>query len=308
MPMQMMSRLRDIKERFAPDHFASETRIYAAVSGGADSIALLHMLHSTGLEPTAVHVNHMLRGAESDRDEQFVKDFCDKLGVRHITKSINIEALAKERGEGIEAAARFARYSFFATLDGEIAVAHTLSDSAETVLMHIVRGCSVAGLAGIASRAEIHGARVIRPLLSWTREEIEKYCLYNNLSYITDSSNLSTDYTRNKIRLEVMPKLKEINPNFERSVENLIRCASEDEQYFDEYIQVELASRTWLDKLDISDAKHLSRLIAAYLTQRGAMVSREVIDGILDGESVNISMKDGVRHRLVKKDGYVWIE
>jgi tRNA(Ile)-lysidine synthetase, N-terminal domain len=297
------NRRQDIKKLFA-----SDAQIYAAVSGGADSIALLHMLHCAGIKPVAVHVNHMLRGAESDRDEQFVKDFCDNLGLEYITKSINIETLAKDRGEGIEAAARFARYSFFANLGGEVAVAHTLSDSAETVLMHITRGCSVAGLTGIAQRAEIHGAKVVRPLLDWTREEIEKYCLYNNLEYITDSSNLSADYTRNKIRLEVVPVLKEINPNFERAVENLIRSATEDEDYFDSYTQGEVASRMWIDRLDVSGAAHPARLLAAYLAKCGAVVNREVIDGILDGDSVNISMNDSTRHRLVKKDGYVWIE
>ena len=174
--------------------------------------------------------------------------------------------------------------------------------------MHIARGCSVGGLTGIAPHTEIYGARVIRPLLGWTREEIEKYCLYNNLSFVTDSSNLCVDYTRNKLRLEVMPTLKEINPNIERAVENLIRCATEDEAFFDEYIEAELTSRMWLDRLDVKGAKHPARLVAEFLRRQGTVVSREAIDGILSGDSVNVSMNDRKRHRLIKADGYIYVE
>ena len=194
--------------------------VICAVSGGADSVALLFGMYllrgKLGITLSAAHFNHHLRGTESDRDEAFVRAFCDRYDIPLAVG----EAWVQSGEKGLEAAAREARYGFFATLDGKIATAHTADDNAETVLMHLVRGTGLRGLGGISP---VNG-NVIRPMLTVTRQEVlsflEEYCL----SYVEDSSNQTDDFLRNRLRHRVMPLLKEENP---RLAENLSHMAME---------------------------------------------------------------------------------
>ncbi|MBR4910660.1 MAG: tRNA lysidine(34) synthetase TilS [Clostridia bacterium] len=195
--------------------------VAVALSGGADSVALLNSLLSLkdeyGIEVFAAHYNHRLRGAESDADESFVKALCDKLGVKLFTGDGDVAAFAKQNKLGIELAARQMRYAFFEGLAADaVATAHTASDNLETVIFNLTRGSALDGLCGIPPKRD----RYIRPLILCTREEIEKYCSDNGLTYVTDSSNLTDDYARNRIRHKVIPVLKEINPAAESNAVN----------------------------------------------------------------------------------------
>ena len=209
--------------------------VVVGVSGGADSVALLRVLcqlrdemaqndkmaQKKGLDLDdflyirVIHINHMIRGAEADRDEQFVADLCKKLKVSCKVYRENIPKLAREKHMSEEEAGRMFRYQCFemeaneisSTEAVQIAVAHNKDDLAETVLFNLVRGSSLLGLAGIKP---VNG-RIIRPLLMNSRAEIEEYLDALDQDYITDSTNLVEDYTRNKIRLSIIPQLREIN-------------------------------------------------------------------------------------------------
>lgn len=199
--------------------------VIVGLSGGADSCALLHFLvslrESMHLTVAACHVNHGLRGSEADRDEHFAGEFCRKYDVKLYTLHADVRKEAVKQKKSTEQCGRDIRYAFFTEtaekLDGKIATAHTASDNAETVLFNLTRGSGMAGLCGIPPARD----RIIRPLIECTRTEIEDYCKMNNLSYVTDSTNLTEEYTRNRIRLKVIPVLKNINPCFESAVSGM---------------------------------------------------------------------------------------
>ncbi len=193
-------------------------QVVCAVSGGADSVALLFGLYllqeKLQFRLSAAHFNHQLRGAESDRDETFVRQLCDRYDIPLFVGT----APVKSGKKGLEAAAREARYAFFETLPGKIATAHTANDNAETVLLHLVRGTALKGLGGITPVTE----KYIRPMLSVTRQEVlaflQEYCL----QYVSDSSNDTDLFLRNRLRHSVMPLLEAENP---RLAENLSAMA-----------------------------------------------------------------------------------
>lgn len=218
-----------------------DQRIICAVSGGVDSVSLLHWLVCCGNEIFVAHVNHNLRGAESFRDECFVHSLCMKYGPKLFVKSVDIKKEAKEKSLGLEEYGRMIRYAFFSNLSKKlyatVALAHTLSDSLETVIFNFVRGTGLKGLCGIpAGRDEI-----IRPFIKVTRGEIEDYAKRNGLEYITDSSNFCDEFSRNKIRLKIIPVLKEINPSFEARGEEFILRMKEDNDFFESCVEKELA-------------------------------------------------------------------
>ena len=193
-------------------------RIVCAVSGGADSMALLFAMYllreKLGITLSAAHFNHNLRGSESDDDEQFVRSFCHRYDIELFVGSGTVTAGAK----GLEAAARDARYDFFKTLPGKIATAHTANDNAETVLMHLVRGTGLKGLGAITPIRD----NVIRPMLPVTRQEVLTFLQEYHISYREDSSNGTDQFLRNRLRHRVMPLLETENP---RLAENLSAMA-----------------------------------------------------------------------------------
>ena len=199
--------------------------IVCAVSGGADSMALLWALYllkeEWDLDISAAHFNHHLRGEESDRDEAFVREFCDGYGIPLHVGSGQIVPGKK----GLEAAARDARYAFLRSLPGKIATAHTADDNAETLLMHLVRGTGLKGLGGIMPQ----NGNVIRPMLSITRQEIEDFLAEYAVEYITDSSNNGDDFLRNRLRHHVMPLLKEENPRLSQNLSAMALRLRQDE-------------------------------------------------------------------------------
>ena len=208
------------------------SKIICGFSGGADSAAMVFILRTLaeefGLSLVCAHLNHMIRGKEALRDEMHCKAFCEKYGIAFISKSVDVPLLAKKLGISEEDAGRRARYSFFDELAKAyganlIATAHNLDDNAETVLMHITRGCGVTGLCGIEPKRD----NIIRPVLCLSRQEIEAYCAEKGLEFITDSTNLDDRYTRNKYRHKVLPLLKEINPSVTSALSRLASNASD---------------------------------------------------------------------------------
>lgn len=190
--------------------------VTVGLSGGADSVCLLHILCTLREELSvtlqAVHVHHGIRGAAADRDEQFCRTYCARLQVPITVVHADVPKLSRESHESEEACGRRIRYAAFqraAGNNGKIATAHTADDNAETVLLNLTRGTGLRGLCGIPP---VRG-NIIRPLISVPRAQVEQYCTENSLEYVTDETNFSADYSRNRIRLEVLPVLKSLNPS-----------------------------------------------------------------------------------------------
>lgn len=227
----MIDRIIQAAEEY--EMLSATRHITVALSGGADSMALLYALNSLkdryGFRLNAAHVNHCLRGAESDSDERFVRQACRDLGIELVVKRIEIERLL-QKGESIETAARRLRYEFLEKVARQtIATAHTASDNFETVLFNAVRGAGIKGLCGIPPVRD----RIIRPLCLCTRSMVELYCRENNIDYCTDSTNTDTKYSRNKIRHRVVPILKEINPNVEEGIAKMSISLRQDSEYLE---------------------------------------------------------------------------
>lgn len=212
-------------------------KVLVALSGGADSVALLIALRKLGYECEAMHCNFHLRDKESDRDETFTKELCSRLGIVLSIVHFDTKAYATQKSISIEMAARELRYAAFeeqraSTGAQAIAVAHHRDDSAETLLLNLTRGTGIRGLRGIQPK----NGYIIRPLLCVGRDEILDYLKWRGESYVTDSTNLASIYTRNKIRLEIIPKLAEINPSIHASLAATAQRISEAEKIYSDAI------------------------------------------------------------------------
>ncbi len=197
------------------NHITPRTKLLVAVSGGADSVVMLDALYRIGIESVVAHCNFHLRGDESDNDAQFVANLAAKYNFEFCTTDFDTERVANERCVSIEMAARDLRYEWFEQMIDQykcdyVAVAHNADDTVETFFLNLTRGTGIHGLRGMA---EIRG-RVLRPMLQISRADIIKYIDENQLEYRTDSTNEQNIYTRNKLRLDILPLLKEINPSF----------------------------------------------------------------------------------------------
>lgn len=204
--------------------FNDSDKVLAAVSGGMDSVLMVHLLKSAGFNFGIAHVNFQLRGDESAADEQFCKQLAQQLEVPFHVVKFDTQQYAASQKISIQMAARDLRYQWFENIRQSagysvIALAHHQNDTIETILLNFTRGTGIAGLHGILPR---NGA-LVRPLLFLKREEIQDAVVKNGLAYVEDSSNASVKYARNKIRHEVIPKLKELNPNLENTFESNLR-------------------------------------------------------------------------------------
>ncbi len=209
--------------------------VVVGFSGGADSTALAHWL-TTKISPERIilaHVNHLLRGKEAEQDEAAAGAFAQRLGLRFALLREDVKALAEKKGMGLEECGREVRYSFFYSLaKGEsdrILTAHHAEDNAETMLLNLCRGTGLDGLCGIPKSR----GKVLRPLLRASRNEIEAYCAFYQLSYVTDSSNFSEEYTRNKLRLEVLPVLRELNPRMSQAFSQAAELLKIDREFLE---------------------------------------------------------------------------
>ena len=288
----MLNKLRQLIRRYnmlrAGDH------VVCAVSGGADSVALLFGIYllreNLGITLSAAHFNHKLRGEESDRDEQFVRSLCDRLEIPLSVSSGDIRPGKK----GLEAAAREARYAFLKSLPGKIATAHTANDNLETVLMHLVRGTGLKGLGGIAP---VNG-QLIRPMLEITRSDVLAFLGEYNLSYVTDSSNGENVFLRNRLRMQVVPLLEKENPNLAMMVTALAQRLRQDEGLLD----------TLAFSADASDVLLLqqlppalrSRAIGRFLEKNGVIEPEachiEAVESLVFSQkpSARVSLRKGI--------------
>jgi tRNA(Ile)-lysidine synthase len=233
---------------FSRDHISPGDRICVAVSGGADSVALLRVVHeanstarnSLGIGLSAVHVNHGIRKAEeTESDLTFVQDLCIQLDVPLHLHQADVPARASQNRETVEEAAREVRYEFFRTLIAaghadSVLTAHTLDDQAETVMMKLLRGAWTEGLSAIHPVVAVgapgqRSGRILRPLLATQRVDVEAYLRSLNQDWRTDSTNSDVSYTRNRVRHELMPQLRSFNPSIDQTLANLADLAREEE-------------------------------------------------------------------------------
>ncbi len=305
----------------------SGDRILAAVSGGADSVCMLHILNSLkeelNVEIFCAHLNHCIRGAEADADQKFVEELCEKMSIPFFAKRVDVTALANEQKLTLEEAGRVARYRFFDELVkkehlNKVATAHNKNDNAETVLMRILRGTGVDGLKGIAY---VRDDGVIRPILDVPRLEIENYCEENGLSFCVDKTNSDSDYTRNKIRNELIPYLeKEFNAKITESLCRLSKNAGDDAEFLNNYarrlyerignplpskqpVTLHIESLGMLEK---SVAARVVR-IAADEAQPGVRLDRKHIEDIFDLMTKNTGASVDLPCKLKASVQYGWI-
>lgn len=235
---------------FDRTHLAPGLRLSVAISGGADSTALLRALHAAnnlprealGVGLAAVHVHHGIRGHEADRDQAFVEQLCRELGIPLETRAVDTPARAEQQHETLEEAARNLRHAVFTDLISSgaadaIATAHTADDQAETVLMKLLRGAWTEGLAGIFPVVDVTApngrkGRILRPLLALDRAAVELYLQALGQPWCTDETNADPAYTRNRLRHEILPALRSFNPALNATLGNLAGIAREEEQFW----------------------------------------------------------------------------
>jgi len=269
-----------------------------AVSGGADSMVLLHVLRELareqGFSLLALHFEHGIRGAESLRDRAFVEKACAALGVRCRTESADVPAAARGGEGNIEAAARRLRYGFFARARAEeglfmVAVAHHRGDAAESVLLHLLRG---SGMAGLLPMAALREDGIVRPLLHVGREEILAYARAHGVAYVEDSTNADETYARNYLRREILPRLRRLNPRAEEAILRAAELLAEEDEALaalTEKIEGELAEiegeKTRLDRaaLLLQPVAVQRRLVRRAIGRAGSLtdVDRAMIDRVL---------------------------
>lgn len=282
----MKNKIRKTIEAF--DMIKKGDTVICALSGGADSVCLLHNLSGLsdelGFRLCACHINHNLRGSESDSDENYVRSLCKRLGIELFAYSVDVKGTLNKH-QSVEERARELRYEIFSelseSLGAKVATAHNLGDTAETVILNMIRGTGLKGLCGIPPVRDY----LIRPLLSCERSEIEAYCKENALEYVTDRTNLSTDYSRNKVRLELIPKLIEMNPSFLGGISRMTQNLIEDSNYLEEIARKEKKNALrengyCCDYLTSLDDCILHRVISLILWENGIEPSSLRIKGI----------------------------
>ena len=286
-------------------------RIIIGLSGGADSVVLLHALVELGYTCIAAHCNFHLRGSESDGDESFAREYALSLGIEFVKVDFDTTQYASTHGVSIEMAARELRYVWFESLREQhqaqaIAVAHHQDDSVETLLLNLVRGSGIRGMAGIRAK----NGFIVRPFLVITRKLIIDYATTWNLNYVTDSTNLSDIYTRNFIRLNVLPLLKQINPSAPQSIARTAAHLSDAEAIYLHVVQ-EAQQTVWEDnKIAIDKLKSFpapQTILYELLRQYG--FTRFVVESIyqaLDGLSGK--QFHAPTYLLVKDRGYLLLQ
>lgn len=269
--------------RFLKQQLPNGAHVICAVSGGPDSMALLRAVLSIrdalGIRVSCAHFNHHLRGAESDADEAFVREFCAQLDIALICSGGDVACEASETGESLEAAARRLRYAFLLSIDPEayILTAHTADDNLETMLMHLIRGASLRGLAGIPA---IRG-RVLRPILGCTRDDVMQYLAQTKTPYRIDSSNKEDDCLRNRVRHHMVPLLKAENPSVAQSALAAAARMREEDALLDA-----LASEA-LDKARSADALSCTVL----RTQPAALLRRAIRLALAEWDTPELSSR-----------------
>lgn len=243
--------------------------ILCAVSGGADSMCLLHMIYSRGIKVVAAHFEHGIRGEESLRDARFVESWCKEAGIDCVIGHGSVPSCAAERGLGLEQAARELRYAFLEKTAAEygckyIATAHNADDNVETVIFNLARGGGTLGLKGIPRKR----GHFIRPLLDMSRREIESYLEKNAIPHVEDGSNASDDYSRNLIRHHVTPVLRRINPELHLAVERTAKLLEQDEDCLGAMADSFIREYYDGESLPVSELRQLHRAVSSRVLRR----------------------------------------
>lgn len=298
-------------------------QLLVGVSGGPDSIALLHGLHQLQKigqwSLFVIHVNHGLRGEESDQDALFVRDFCQQRKIPCYIRKVDVAAIVAQQGGNKQAIARQKRYEQFRLLAEElhihkIMLAHHADDQAETILLHLLRGTGVSGLAGMRLKRRWKEKWLIRPLLGVTREEIEQYCREQQLNPRHDSSNDMPIYTRNRVRHELLPQLETFNPNIRISLCQLAEIVQDEEEVWEEQVESALKdcllsetperftiSTDRFRRLSVALQRRLVKLILNYLVKNGTSeITSETVEQVRrvmhhPHPSVQIDLPHGLR-------------
>jgi len=276
-----------IAEKTVSDHnmLSQNDRVLIGLSGGADSTALLYAMiflkEKYNLEIACAHVNHSLRDT-ADRDMVFAENLCKKLGVKFFSLKKDIRACAKEQSVGEELFAREVRYDFFRSLGyDKIATAHNKNDVAETLLFNFMRGAQIGGLSGIPYKR----GNIIRPLLDVKKADIVAFCKENGYDYVTDETNLEAIYTRNKIRLGLIPKIEEeFNPSFVDVVTKNANFIREDSEFLDKLAEEQFSGEVEISKLNEMERPIKRRIIELYwkqITGKEQNLSVDFVEDIL---------------------------
>ena len=264
--------------------FSAPSHLIVAVSGGPDSMALLHILQhwpQEGLQLDVVHVNHGLRGKTAQRDENFVREYCETHNLNLTVFNEDVASYSREQKISLEEAGRILRYQRFeSVLDSlnadYIVTAHTAADQVETMLMHLLRGCGTDGLCGIPAKRDA----ICRPLLTCTRDEILDYCREFQVPYVLDETNEDCRFMRNHIRHKVMPVLRDINPAVEKALLRLQSCAEEDVNLLNQKAQEVLDSANQSTYRSVSPIREAARplrlrAVRLLLRQKGIKTIQE---------------------------------
>lgn len=275
--------------------------ILVALSGGADSVTLLHLLNSLkeySFNIWVCHVNHQIRGQEAQRDENSVRSLCENLDVPLFVETIDVPELSKKNGKSLEEMAREVRYDVLnklaSKLNSKIATAHTLNDSIETIILNLTRGTGLKGLCGIPAKR----GKIVRPLIEISRTQIEEYIKNNNLSFVNDSTNNDVNYKRNRIRHEIVPKLFIVNPAFAKVFKRMCNNLTEDEEFLqNETLKAMKKVQLSLNKFHASKIKNLPasiqfRAIKEILTQANILCDAKKIELIKDAISIGFGKID----------------
>lgn len=269
-------------------------RILVGLSGGADSVSLLLCLQELGYNVSACHINHQLRGEESFRDENFCVNLCERLSIPIEVHRIDVNSFCRQNSCSVEEGARKLRYDIFSkSIADKIATAHTLSDSFETLIFNLVRGTGLKGLCSIPPVRE----NIVRPLINCTREDILAYLNGRHEKYVTDSTNLEADYSRNKIRLKAIPIFQEINTSLFSTFENTLENLKSDEDFLEKQTDLllekaETAGGYNVETLNNAHKAIKNRAIAKILDKHGVRYSFDKISDVAsllqNGGKINI--------------------
>lgn len=301
-------------------------KVIVGVSGGPDSVCLIHILYRLkekyNLTLYAAHINHCIRGIEADKDEKYVEKLCESLGIECFILRKNIEQLAKQKGISSEMAGREVRYKFFENLKKElsankIAVAHNANDRAETILMRIIRGTGLEGLEGIKPVREGY---IIRPLIETKRWEVEGYCENENLKPRIDATNLETIYSRNKIRLELIPYIEKnfnkdiitslirFSENVKKDSEFIEKISKDKFQGYCDIINNKVIIKKGAFKEDESIITRIIRRAIIILTGSGYNFERKHIYDIISLQKISTGKKINLINKVIAYNNYGDIE